>query len=133
MHYLVLYLAILVPFVVLDGLWLTTMANVLYKPTLGDILLPSVKLAPAIVFYLIFPLGLIIFATPPAFRAGSVVPALMYGAAFGAFAYATYDLTNLATVRNWTLQIAIVDIAWGALISAIAAASGYWVTKATVG
>ena len=91
------------------------------------------KLAPAIAFYLIFPLGLVIFAAPPAFRAGSVVPALMYGAAFGALAYATYDLTNLATIRNWTLQIAIVDIAWGTFISAVAAATGYWVTKATVG
>ena len=133
MHYLVLYAAILVPFVILDGLWLSTMANILYKPTLGDILLPSVKLAPAIVFYLVFPLGLMIFAAPPGFRAGSVVPALMYGAAFGAFAYATYDLTNLATIRNWTLQIAVLDIAWGAFVSAVAAAVGYWVTKATVG
>ena len=129
MSYVILYLAIFVPFVVLDAGWLMTMGPLLYKPTLGDILLSSPKLAPAIAFYLMFPLGLILFAVMPALKGGSVMTAVMLGAALGAFAYATYDLTNFATVRNWTLQITLLDICWGAAISGVASAVGFWITR----
>ena len=129
MSYVILYLAIFVPFVVLDAGWLMTMGPLLYKPTLGDILLSSPKLAPAIAFYLMFPLGLILFAVMPALKGGSVMTAVMLGAALGAFAYATYDLTNFATVRNWTLQITLLDIGWGAAISALSSATGFWITR----
>ncbi len=130
MHYVVLYIAIFVPFVLLDAGWLTTMGPLLYKPTLGDILLSSPKLAPAIAFYLMFPLGLILFAVSPALKSGSLMTALLMGAALGAFAYATYDLTNFATVRNWTLQVTLLDICWGAAISGAASVVGYLVTRA---
>jgi uncharacterized membrane protein len=129
MLYAIIYAAILVPFGLLDAVWLSVMGKVLYKPTLGDILLPTVNLPPAIVFYLLYPIGIMVFAVMPALKAGSVTPALMYAALFGALAYATYDLTNFATLRNWTLQITLFDIVWGGFASAVAAAVSYYVAR----
>jgi uncharacterized membrane protein len=129
MLYAVTYAAIIVPFCLLDGVWLTVMGKLLYKPTLGDILLPTVNLPPAIAFYLMYPIGILVFAVMPALKTGSVTPALIYAALFGALAYATYDLTNFATVRNWTLQITLLDIAWGAFASAVAAAVSYYAAR----
>ncbi len=129
MFYALLYVCIIVPFCLMDGVWLTAMGNLLYKPTLGDILLPNVNLPPAIAFYLMFPIGILVFGVLPALKAGSVSPALIYGALFGALAYATYDLTNYATLRNWTLLITVADIAWGAIASATAAAASYYAAK----
>lgn len=125
MFYGVLYVCTLVPFLLLDAAWLTVAGKLLYRPTLGDILLPSLNPAPAVVFYAIFPVGLLIFAVVPAVRTGSLSNALVYGAIFGAIAYATYDLTNYATLRNWTLQITVLDIFWGAFASAVACGCGY--------
>jgi uncharacterized membrane protein len=130
MLYAIAYFASLVPFCLLDAVWLTVMGKALYKPTLGDILLTNVNLPAAIAFYLMFPIGILVFGVLPGLKAGSVSPAIIYGALFGALAYATYDLTNYATLRNWTLLIAVLDIAWGALASATAAAVAYYATKA---
>jgi uncharacterized membrane protein len=129
MFYALLYVFILLPFCLLDGVWLTVMGNLLYKPTLGDILLPSLNAPPAVAFYLMFPVGLLVFAALPAVKTGSVSPAIIYGALFGAIAYATYDLTNYATLRNWTLTITLLDIAWGAFASGIAATVAYYGAK----
>lgn len=129
MLYAIAYVTILVPFVIVDAIWLTVMGSRLYRPTLGDILLPDLNAPPAVVFYLIYPIGILVFATLPALKAGSVSPALMYGALFGAMAYATYDLTNFATLRNWTTLISVVDIAWGAIVTAIAAVAAYYLTR----
>ena len=130
MIYPLVYVSILVPFCLLDGIWLTVMGKLLYRPTLGDILLPSVNLPPAAAFYLIYPVGILIFAALPALKLASVSPAIIYGALFGALAYATYDLTNYATLRNWTLLISVLDIAWGAFASAMAATVAYYATRA---
>ena len=132
MIYAVAYLAILLPFGALDALWLSIMGPRLYKPTLGDILLANVNVPAAISFYLIYPIGILVFPTLPALKAGSVAPALIYAALFGALAYATYDLTNQATLRNWTLQLTIADMAWGAVASGLAGAASYYATR-TVG
>ena len=126
MAYLAGYVAAFVVFGIVDGAWLYLMGSQLYKPVLGDVLEPNIRLAPALVFYLLFPLGITIFAIDPAIKAGAVGTALLYGALFGLFAYATYDLTNFATLRNWTLQITLIDIAYGAVVSGLAAAAGYW-------
>jgi len=133
MLYAIAYVTILVPFAVVDAIWLSVMGSRLYKPTLGDILLPTLNAPPAVVFYLLYPIGILVFATWPALKAGSVSPALLYGALFGAMAYATYDLTNFATVRNWTLLISVVDIAWGAIVTAIAAVASYYATRLIAG
>ena len=114
------YVVALFTFVAADMVWLGTMASRLYKPTLRDIAISGVNLPPAIVFYLVYPIGLLIFAVQPALKSGSLTHAVVYGALFGLFTYATYDLTNYATLRNWTLQLTLVDIAWGAVLGAIA-------------
>lgn len=132
MIYAVAYFAILLPFGLLDAVWLSLMGPRLYKPTLGDILLTNVNVPAAIVFYLIYPIGILVFATLPALKAGSVMPALFYAALFGALAYATYDLTNQATLRNWTLQLTLADMAWGAIASGLAGTASYYLTR-TVG
>ena len=123
MNYALAYVASLLLFAAVDITWLMTMGARLYKQTLGDLLLPSVNIAPAIAFYLMYPAALVYFAVIPSLKSGSVSPALLNGALFGFFAYATYELTNFATLRNWTLQITVVDITYGAIASGLAAAS----------
>lgn len=115
------YLIALVAFVAIDLTWLGIMAPRFYKPTLGDIAVAGVNLTPAIVFYVLYPLGLVIFAIDPALRTVSASTALLYGALFGFFTYATYDLTNQATLRNWPLSLTIVDVLWGTLLGAVVA------------
>lgn len=128
MTYLCAYLSTLVVFVVCDMIWLTIMASRLYRPTLGDIMLTQAKLPPAVAFYLIFPVGLVIFAVLPAIKSGSVAQAAISGALLGFFSYITYDLTNQATLRNWTLQLTLTDVAWGTLLGAISATAACLIT-----
>jgi uncharacterized membrane protein len=121
MTYLVPYVTVLVVFGIIDAAWLSTMGAVLYRPALGDILLPALRIGPAIAFYLMYPVGIVVFAVLPALRTGSASSAFFLALLFGAIAYGTYDLTNYATLRNWTLPITVVDICYGALASGLAA------------
>jgi uncharacterized membrane protein len=124
--YLAAYVIALLVFAALDIAWLTTMGAALYRSTLGDILLTSVRIEAAVAFYLLFPLGIVVFAVAPALKAGSPLPALFYGALFGLLAYATYDLTNFATLRNWTLKITAIDMAYGAIVVAAVSVLTYY-------
>lgn len=121
MMYFAAYLSTLVVFGILDAGWLSTMGNILYRPLLGDMLAPSVRIIPAIAFYLVYPLGVVTFVVLPAVRDSTLLATFLYGALFGAIAYATYDLTNQATLRVWPFQITLVDIAYGAVASGLAA------------
>ena len=127
------YLAALATFVVADMIWLGLMTPRFYRPTLGDILVTGVNLPPALVFYLLYPVGLVIFVVNPALKSGSIGPALLYGALFGFFTYATYDLSNYATLRNWSLPLTVVDIAWGSVLAALAAGVSFWLVTRLVG
>ena len=118
------YLAALVTFVAADMVWLATMAPRFYRPTLGDIAISGVNLPPAILFYAIYPVGVLIFAISPALKSDSLITAAVYGALFGFFTYATYDLTNHATLRNWTLPLTLVDVAWGTILAAFTSIVG---------
>jgi uncharacterized membrane protein len=121
------YLVTLATFVAVDMAWLGTMASRFYKPMLGDIAIAGVNLPPAVVFYTVYPVGLMIFAIEPALRAGSWLNAPIYGALFGFFTYATYDLSNQATLRNWTFALTAVDVAWGTFLGALTSAVTFWV------
>jgi len=123
------YLSTLVAFVLVDFMWLSTMAARLYRPILGDVLAPSVNFVPAITFYLLYPIGIVAFAILPALKSGGISAALTYGAMFGFFTYATYDLTNHATLRNWAWQITLLDVAWGSILACFAAAVGFWMAE----
>jgi len=118
------YLATLVFFAVVDTLWLGVVARGFYRAELGDLLAGEVRLGAAVLFYLVYAAGITIFAVLPGIRAESLVTALVMGGLFGFFAYATYDLTNLATLRGWPVRMSVVDIAWGTMLTAVTAAVG---------
>jgi uncharacterized membrane protein len=130
MSYAIAYVAVLVVFAAIDAVWLSTMGPLLYRPALGDILAQNLRIAPAIAFYLTYPIGVVVFAVLPALRAQAPLTAAALALLFGALAYATYDLTNYATLRNWTLPITVLDIGYGALASSIAATAAYFAVRA---
>jgi uncharacterized membrane protein len=133
MAYLIAYVSALIVFCVIDAAWLMFMGPIIYRPALADILAPNLRIAPAILFYLIYPIGLVYFATMPGWRAGLATSAFLPALLFGALAYATYDLTNYATLRHWTLQITVLDVVYGALASGIASLAAYAAVRASVG
>lgn len=114
----------LVIFLGIDAIWLTTMAQRLYRPYLNDVMAQNVNPVPAALFYIVYVAGIIVFATTPAFSTGRWTTAAIFGALYGFFAYATYDLTNLATLKVWSLKVSLIDIAWGAVLSGAAASTG---------
>ena len=133
MTYLVAYIAVLIVFGIVDAVWLTIMGPLLYRPTLGDILIPNLRIAPALAFYFLYPIGVVVFAVLPGLRSESAMTALGLGLLFGAIAYATYDLTNYATLRNWTLQITVLDILYGAITSGVAAFASFHAVRFAAG
>ena len=129
MKWIVAYIATGVAFGVLDAAWLRWAGPNLYRPALGDLLAPSFRAAPAIVFYALYIAALVWFAV----RAGhsndlgaGIGMAVLNGALLGGICYATYDLTNQATMKVWPVHITLIDIAWGAFASAVAAGVGCW-------
>lgn len=124
MAYLMGYGGAMAAFFLADMIWLGIMVGRFYRPALGSLLLPDANLAPALVFYAAYPIGLVIFAVAPALRAQSLGMAVVYGALFGLFTYGTYDLTNYATLRNWPLSITLLDMAWGTVLGGLAALAG---------
>lgn len=127
MTYIAAYGATLLVFLLADMVWLGTMVSRLYRPVLGDLLLPEANLTPAIIFYLVYPLGLVIFAIVPALMSGNITTALLFGALFGFFTYGTYDLTNQATLRNWSTTLTIADMAWGSVLGGISSLAAAWI------
>ncbi len=121
--YLASYAATLIALLAVDLLWIGVIAKPLYQAGIGHLMAPQPNLPAALVFYLIFPLGLLLFAVLPG-AGGGWGKTLVSGALFGFFAYATYDLTNLATLKGWPLGLSLIDMAWGSLVSALASAAG---------
>ncbi|MGV8996810.1 MAG: DUF2177 family protein [Parvibaculaceae bacterium] len=118
-------------FVILDALWLSTMAD-WYRRLLGEAMAPHFRLVPAIIFYLLFLAGLIIFAVMPALTSGRIATALLWGALYGFFTYMTYDLTNHSIMTHWPLKVAVVDIIWGTILSAGSATFGTLLARAVL-
>lgn len=116
---LALYGITLVVFFVVDMVWLGVVAREFYRTHLGSLLNPDVNWTAAILFYLLFIAGLLVFAIRPALAGGGALAALLLGAFFGLVSYATYDLTNLATLKNWPLVVTVVDLAWGTCLGGI--------------
>jgi uncharacterized membrane protein len=112
-----LYFIALAVFTAIDMAWLVLIAKNFYSNQIGFLLKPDVNWTAAIIFYLLFIAGLVTFVISPAVLKHSWVHALLFGALFGLIAYATYDLTNLATMKDWPILITIVDLAWGMVLS----------------
>jgi uncharacterized membrane protein len=105
-------------FFAIDMVWLAMVAKNFYQKQIGFLMKPDINWLAAIIFYLLFIIGLIIFVIAPAMVKQSWVHALLYGALFGLVTYATYDLTNLATVKDWPLLVTVVDLIWGSVLAA---------------
>jgi len=117
-YYIKLYLATLATFFAIDMLWLGLVARTFYRKYLGFIMSPNPNWLVAIIFYLLFIVGILVFVVLPGLESGSLQSMLLRAALFGLITYATYDLTNLATVKDWPVIVTIVDMAWGTVLSA---------------
>ena len=129
MEFIKLYFLTLPVYLLVDGFWLTVVAKSFYAKHLGYLMAPNPNWIAAGIFYLGYVIGIVLFAVSPALHDSSLGKALILGALFGAFCYATYDLTNLATVKNWPWFITVIDIIWGATVTMIAAGAGYLLGK----
>jgi len=120
------YLVSLGVFLLIDGVWLTVVAKNFYAKYLGYIMAKTPNLAAAGIFYLIYILGMVVLVLQPALAKGSLWSAILTGALFGLCGYATYDLTNLATLKDWPILVTIVDLIWGTFLSGAVAGLSYW-------
>ena len=112
-----LFLIALPVFFVIDMLWLVLVAKKFYQEQIGFLMKPDINWPAAIIFYLLFISGLVIFVISPAFEKHSWIHAILFGGLFGLITYATYDLTNLATLKDWPLLVTVVDLIWGTISS----------------
>jgi len=119
------YLVALGTFLLIDGVWLTVVAKNFYAKYLGFLMTKTPNLAAAGIFYLIYILGMVVLALGPALQKGSLMSAVLTGALFGLCGYATYDLTNLATIKDWPLLVTMVDLIWGTVLSGAVAGISY--------
>ena len=113
-------------FLIIDMLWLGVVAKNIYQKFLGDFITNDVNWVAAFTFYILFVIGVFIFIVTPAVNKDSVYYAIYMGALFGFFTYGTYDLTNLATLKNWPLSIVIIDMVWGTILSSIVSVAGFY-------
>lgn len=120
-----LYAIALPVFFVIDMIWLGLVAKNFYKNQIGFLMTPNINWTAAISFYLLFILGLVFFVIAPAVEKGSWMQAIFFGAFFGFITYATYDLTNYATLKDWPLLVTIVDMAWGTTLGALVSVITY--------
>lgn len=125
MAWIVAYVAAAVGFLALDAVWLGVVARTMYQREFGALLLEKPNLGAAAAFYALYLVGVVVFAVKPALEAGSWSRALLQGALFGLIAYATYDLTNLATLKAFPIKVVAPDLIWGAAVTAVAALVGY--------
>jgi uncharacterized membrane protein len=124
-----LYFITLFIFLAIDSLWLGLVAPKFYQDQIGHLMAETPNLAAAGLFYLLFIGVLVYLVVEPALRAGTIRDAAIRGALFGLVTYATYDLTNLATLRDWPILVTIVDLAWGTVLTAATAAGSFWAAK----
>jgi uncharacterized membrane protein len=133
-RYAAAYAGTAIVMVALDLLWLGIIAKPLYQQGIGHLMADKPRIGVAVFFYLLYALGVVIFAVSPQSGGASWATTVVMGALFGFFAYATYDLTNLATLRHWPLGLSLIDMTWGTAVSAASAAGGKaafdWATRA---
>ncbi len=125
-RYLIAYGAALAVLLVLDFLWLGVVMREFYRSALGPIMRERPLMVPAALFYAIYVIGLTYFVTLPGLDVGQWQRAALTGAAFGFFAYFTYDMTNYTTLKDFPFKVVVVDVAWGMVVSALAAMAGYF-------
>ncbi len=127
--YIIGYIATTITFFIIDFMWLGFIAKPIYNSRIGDLLLQDFNISAAVIFYLVYILGIMIFVFHPAWVEQSWKHALVFGCLFGFFCYATYDMTNLATLKGWSLEITLIDILWGTFLTGTASVIGFLITK----
>jgi uncharacterized membrane protein len=128
-YFLKLYFATLIAFFAIDLVWLGLVARTFYRKYLGFLMAPSPNWTAAIIFYLLFVVGILVFVVLPGLEADSLKRTLLRAALFGLITYATYDLTNLATIKDWPLIVTLVDLAWGTILSIVVSLAGFMAGK----
>ena len=128
-YYLKLYIATLIVFFAIDFLWIGIVARTFYRKYIGFLLAPSPNWIAAIIFYLLFILGLLFFVVVPGLKENSFKTTFLRAALFGLITYSTYDLTNLATVKDWPLLITAVDMIWGTVLSIAVSLASFMIGK----
>ncbi|MBE5982642.1 MAG: DUF2177 family protein [Paenibacillaceae bacterium] len=123
------YFITLAVFFLIDMLWLAVVAKELYRKELGFLMSDKPNLVAAVIFYLVFILGLIFFVINPALNKESWKYALLAGMLFGFITYSTYDLTNLATIKNWPLKITVIDLIWGSSLGGVVSTISFFILK----
>lgn len=126
---IVAYLAAFISFLVIDYVWLAHVARNFYRDRLGELMLDKPNLGVAAAFYLLYMVAIVIFAVNPALEKQQWQTALLYGGLLGLVAYGTYDITNLATLKNWPVAVSIVDMIWGTVLTATVATVSYLVAN----
>lgn len=129
MKYIYLYVLTFIVFLAIDFVWLSWIAKNLYSEKIGHLLAENPNLIAAGVFYLLFVGAALVFAVIPGYEAQSITKTIFLGALFGMITYATYDLTNLATLKEWPLSVTIIDIIWGTSLSTATAVAGYYIAN----
>ena len=129
LKYLGIYFSFLISLIVVDMIWLLVIAKTMYRDSMGDLMADEPKLAAGIAFYVLYAIGVCIFVLMPAINKQSWLDAVLYGALFGFFCYMTFDLTNLSVIRNFSTQLAFIDIAWGSFATAVVSGFIYWVAN----
>ena len=124
------FAAALIVFCICDFAWLGFIAKDFYQAQIGKLLLEQPNWAAALIFYPLYTAGIVIFSIEPALAQGSWVRALTFGLLLGLLAYGTYDLSNLATLKGWSVSLTVVDIIWGTVVSGFAATAGYFAARA---
>ena len=127
-----LYAIALPVFFAIDIVWLMFIAKDFYRNQIGFLMTPNINWSAAIIFYILFIVGLVLFVITPAIERGSWTHALLFGTLFGLITYATYDLTNLATLKDWPILVTIVDLVWGAVLAAFVSVITYFIASKIV-
>jgi uncharacterized membrane protein len=130
--YIKLYAIALPIFFAIDMVWLGLVAKNFYRDQIGFLMRSDINWAAAIIFYLLFVVGLVVFVIAPAIEKRDWIHAFLYGALFGLITYATYDLSNLATLKDWPLLVTMVDLAWGAVVAATVSTATYFIAVKTL-
>ena len=130
MQHITAYISGLIAFLVIDFIWLKYVALSFYRGQIGHLMLDKPNLGIALVFYLVYVVGVVVLAVNPALEKGQWTTALLYGGLLGLVAYGTYDITNLATLKTWPPIVSIIDMIWGTILTASVATIAYFVTSA---
>lgn len=128
-YYISIYFISLVVFLIIDFIWLGFIAKDLYAKSIGHLFAPKVNFVAAFIFYLLFIAGLVVFVVIPGISEGSVSKMIMRAALFGLVTYATYDLTNQATLKDWPVKVTLIDLVWGMFISSSVSWTTYYIVK----